>query len=797
MRHLDKIISALYLAKSDNRERMLSELILNVLYTVNEPVQLSDIIYFINDNFHLTPITYEVNECINDLIGAQEIEVIDQKYILTPESQENIHNSLIRGQGDSQKRFQSFCSILNYIIPQALSEEEIKILWDVFNEYLLECFMVFGKKAIDIFLPYKTDELSQDDEILDAAYKKLPHNSLIIIFKRIIVEYPNRLNEPELRYLTSLAARAEKFYSLGIEREDYEKIKNLEIKNLVILVDTNILYSILDLNIHPENAAIFELIRVAKEKHVDLRIVYLPKTYQELQKVRTYLESSIPKNGFKPAHMRALLHSDKLDQFSKKYYENKLTNSSTPHPSDKVYYAMDLFKGMGIEIYNNKFDELEDEEQKHLNTKIAEYMDFQHFYNNLCDEKGYEFHLNKDDKKIEHDVFLREAIKILKVKYSEESELNFICLTLDRSLIHFDHYSLRNETYGAHSVINPNFILPSIFIKKIRAFIPISTNDYRKAFITSLTAPNFEKENDKETVLVQKSMTYFKNLGIEDEEIILSCIKRELFLENFAMHEKANTGEEFIQTEIANEIDRIKQEKDKLENELIEQAQITSQIIKEKDEELINERKTLEEIIESEKDKAAKIIKQKEDENNKISQEKNIIVQELESSVAGKESVIGSLEIRIKQIEEFADKKEKEALKQKKIDDWDKLMSQFLIEKWSDEIPKLRNSTAYFFGVFILTLAPIVIGFILKANERFITFFENLGINQWYIWGFLTIIFFAELFGRSYLFNKEKVKNGWNWLIAFFSKKKYQKVLNEKHEHYKLLFIDLNGERPI
>ena len=40
----DRIISALYLAKSDNREKMLADLILNILYSVNETVNIDSII---------------------------------------------------------------------------------------------------------------------------------------------------------------------------------------------------------------------------------------------------------------------------------------------------------------------------------------------------------------------------------------------------------------------------------------------------------------------------------------------------------------------------------------------------------------------------------------------------------------------------------------------------------------------------------------------------------------------------------------------------------------------------------
>ena len=145
--------------------------------------------------------------------------------------------------------------------------------------------------------------------------------------------------------------------------------------------------------------------------------------------------------------------------------------------------------------------------------------------------------------------------------------MNFICLTLDRSLIHFDHYSL--SISNGKKAINPNFILPSIFIKKIRPFLPIVTSDYQKAFISALTAPSIEVEDNRESIAIQRSMSYFKNLGIESEEIILDCIRDELFLENLSEHEQDNSQDAFIRTEIGRRIERIEQEKKELEIQLV------------------------------------------------------------------------------------------------------------------------------------------------------------------------------------------------------------------------------------
>lgn len=773
MEKFDRIISALYLAKSDNREKMLADLVQNILYSVNEPIDIDTLIKFIVDNFNLEPIKYEIQESIDYLVSEGEICTKGKKYCLEDKAHAKIHSIILKGQGESSKRIDTFNHIVGDIFDGTVDEEEIKTLWIVFNEYLMECFMVFGRKAIDIFLPYKQDELNEDNDILKDSYIKLKYEKLILIFKKLVIEYPERLTEVELRYLSGLATRAERFYSLGLEKEEYQKIKNLQIKDLVVLVDTNILYSVLNLRVHQENAAIFELIRIAKEKQIDLRLVYLPKTYTELQKVKSYLDKIISKENFRVSQIKALLASDRLESFARKFYENKLINSDLPHPSEKVTYASDFFKGQGILIYNNRFPQLEDDSE-FLDKQILEYVDFQRYYNNLCDEKGYDFHLNKDDKKIEHDVFLREGIKILKAKFAEENELRFICLTLDRGLIHFDHYLLRNESKDTHKIINPNFIQPSQFIKKIRPFIPISTNNYRKAFISSLTAPNFEKGDDKGTILIQKTMTYFKNLGIDDEEVILNCIKRELFLEEIVKHEKDNTTEEFIKTEIAKEIDKIKERNEKLEKEILSQEKRTE-----------------------------KLIEIKEKEKKEIIKEKDTVVTKLESTVSNKDERIQQLEDKLTSFEKEREKDREERRKEKVIANYEKALSQwtakkdqYITESLSADIPTFRKHTIYFTGVFLITICPIIVGFILKANEHLIDSIEAYGVSQWYVWCGLTLIFIIELFGRAYLFNKEKVKNGWEWFMAFFKKSKYKRIMEARRKFHETNYIAKNELKP-
>lgn len=778
---IDEVISALYLAKTDNREKMLSDLILTVMYNIDSKVKLKDLNSHIDEIFHLKPIEYELQECLDNLVENKKISCQNEHYRLLDVSTEYIHKTQLQLVSTNKKRYNSFKEIIIKLSVEIKFEEaDIILLWDVFNEYLLECFMTFGKKAINIFLPYKNDFLGDDSDLLVKFTSKIENAELIKVFKKLTLEYPNLLNDAELRHLTSLATRAEKFYSLGVLKEEYEQIKNLQIKDLTVVLDTNILYSILELRKHPEDTAINEIIRIAREKQIDLRLVFLPKTNTELQKARNYLEKIIPKENFKISHIKALIESDKLDSFAKKYYLNKLDDSETPHPSQKVRYASDVLKNMEIIIYNNVFKELDDNKEL-LDKSLIEYKDYERYFNNKSDLNGWKFKLNKDINKIEHDVFLRESIKILKSKFSNENEMKFVCLTLDRSLIGFDQHTIKTKSENDQDVINPNFVLPSLFIKKLRPFIPIITNNYRKAFITSLTVPDYEKEDFEESLVVQKSMSFFKKLGIDDEEIIINCIKRELFLNDFLQHEKDNTVELFIKSEIAIEIDQIKDEKESLTQKI-------------KDIDIDNTEKII--TLNHEKDEIVK------DKISIVSKKDNDI-EKLEDNLSKKEKTIENLNERIEKIEKEqkrVNSENEEKIRKHKftntIKTWESKKNDFVTEQWILREKEYAKALIYSIIVFLFLLLVIAAGLILKVEMKIISTIVSYGINEWFIWGGLILLIAIALFARSFIFDKTKVKDGWIWLITKFNKKNKTELKAKKEKEFIEIFLSKN-KKPI
>ena len=111
----------------------------------------------------------------------------------------------------------------------------------------------------------------------------------------------------------------------------------------------------------------------------------------------------------------------------------------------------------------------------------------------------------------------------------------------------------------------------------------------------------------------------------------------------------------------------------------------------------------------------------------------------------------------------------------------------FVNDRWIEFEFAKRSDLLYAVKVILLTILPIFIGFIIEGNKSLNRLVECLGNNQYFLWGFLTLVFLAELLGRSYLFNKEKVKSGWHWLNTLLSSSKYIKIKEQK-------FSDFNKE---
>jgi hypothetical protein len=102
--------------------------------------------------------------------------------------------------------------------------------------------------------------------------------------------------------------------------------------------------------------------------------------------------------------------------------------------------------------------------------------------------------------------------------------------------------------------------------------------------------------------------------------------------------------------------------------------------------------------------------------------------------------------------------------------------------KIKNQIKEKNGKLRYFLFTLFLTFLPILLGITFKSIKPINTWLQSIGNYQYLIWGILALVFLIELFGRSYIFDKPKVKEGWNWLKTLVNGEKwrYEKELKEK-----------------
>lgn len=564
----NKIVQSLYLCSTNSREKMQQSLVENILYSIGEPLSEIELLELIKTEFHIEVDKFEIKEVIYQMVSENILLESSGKIDLVEDSKKDILRNVVENNEIESNRKNNITELLKTINSE-LNEDELKTIANTFNEYIYECFLEHGRNAIKFFMPFNND-FNINGNILKEKIAALNKPTLQKAFSSLVSSYTNSLTKSDLDYLENLAIKAEYFFSLGIPEEKFNKAQDFKLNGLVLLVDTNFIYSILGLHSHRQNDNCNQITTLISNKKIDCKLVFIRKTLQELQNAKYDFERHITKETLTYNQIKSLLDSDTLNNFSKDYFEKKLVDPETPHPTEKIQHSQKILTSRKIHAYNYKFPHLE--EEAYINAKFKDYYDYFNIKNEARAKHGLPELQQKHDKKLEHDIYLREAVISLRKDKNKINDLNFICLTLDKGLIEFDRFANGRYSKGQEDIA-PNFILPSIFLRKIRPFIPMVTDDYKKAFITSITSNTIDTSLPQYSDAVQRSITYFKKLGVDDYDLIISIIKQELFFKEFIESENEDNQEEFIRSEIDKAYEQLKIEKENANQELVQAEQ--------------------------------------------------------------------------------------------------------------------------------------------------------------------------------------------------------------------------------
>lgn len=580
-----KVLTTLSLAASDTRTDTLTSIIISSLFQNTSSKQ--DLAKQIEIHFDFEPYESELFTLIDQLIDDNRIVINSGMLTLSEDEKSNFQILETELQDKDKQRFQNFKNFVIDDLGEKLETSEIKLIWGVFVEYLYNNFFEFGEEAFYRFHPHLEDKgnSDNDEDFFSVASRKLQKQELFIIFKLAVEKFPEYASVDDLDFLVDLAQKTVCFSSLGIDPKIVDDDTSQSLLDWVLYLDTNVLYSILRLHSHPENEACLALMELINSNRDRLKIAL---RYSELTKK----ELSAKKDDFKMidenlpnSAIRALLKSEDIDDFSRQYYDNLISDrESTLHPSKVIELGpQTLLKKYKIDISRNK-KRLEQISDEYLNVKIQDYRRFIDEKNLVRQEYNERngTHLRsifKSDKQITHDISIRELLlhqRASVLKPGVEASINsvkYFGITIDSLLLEFDLKQIKDYN-DEHSF--PVFFKPSYLLSKLVKLLPIKTTDYKKAFIKAVTTKGFNKDPQKSNDIL-RIVNYLKRMGIDDEMVIYNLISKELFLETYNKKRKDTEFDEsyFIESELNKEF---KQRKEELEH--------TKEALKSKEEEL-------------------------------------------------------------------------------------------------------------------------------------------------------------------------------------------------------------------
>ncbi|MEO6520542.1 MAG: hypothetical protein ABIN91_02620 [Mucilaginibacter sp.] len=554
---LNKVLSTLSIASSDTREESIKSIIISTLYESIHETSYDQMVESIDILYDVQLYELELKEVLKASIDNGAIVQNIKGYKLSAAEKSNFEILDNKIKSEERKRYINFKTFLDDNYDYKIVQDNVKELWEVFRQYLYNCFFHYGEKAVEFFHPNNENRDFQNSEMLNEAFDKLKTSELQDIFKKIIDDFPDHATQEDIDFVNDLGQKALCFASLGLEPELAKEQLNFSLVDWTLYLDTNFLFSILNLHINVENDASKELLKLifANPEFIKVQFRYSELTLKELRSKQSdfiSLESDLTKSGIK-----ALLESDELDSFSRRYYRDLLDHpNETLHPNQIIDLAEVTLDASKIVISRNK-RQAEHLGEKYIAAKVQDYYRYIGQQNELRDDFNAKSGVKpvrnyyRSDSQLYHDITLRELIINSRDTFKTASsqtlnEVKYFGITLDDLLIKFDSYELRKG-----DIKYPTFFKPSFLLNKLIKILPIKTDNYKRAFIKAVSSRGFNKDPRKSEDII-KIVNYLKTLGIDDKKVLLNLITEKLFVERFKQNE--NSSEEvkkaFVESEI-------------------------------------------------------------------------------------------------------------------------------------------------------------------------------------------------------------------------------------------------------
>lgn len=580
-RELVSLIHHIELHKAGWWDKAIQQLIIFMIWlNNNRPMTLSEILNSIKKELNITLDSNKAQENVNDLINNERIVSLPDGRLKLSES---TFDQIGKLADEAEKMEQDVKGKFTTLVEELCPSLDASQVWSDFNDaFLIPFISEMGAYVFHLTTGSSTPNL----EWLGKGYFENFVSKYPRVVKLELQKVITRFLDPKDVLVRSYILRAMNAYfyveASGLKPEILDKLAHLCQHRLSfhIFVDTNFLFSILDLHENPSNEAAAALMKLSEQlSGVTVKFYVTPLTLEEAKRAIAKAKSSI--EGIQmTSNLIAATASANFSGLIQKFFESRARDPFLDVESFFNPYIKDLLtiaRSKGVELYNEKLDA---------------YKTKQEVIDDIREQQEHERHRGSRAKRyeqLEHDMVLWHFVRDKRPYAESPLEAQYWIVTVDYRFLGFDAYK-RNKTDDL-----PICIHPTALTHMLQFWVP-RTDTLDEALFASLKLPflfaEFDPEAERVTIAILKALSRFEKV----EDLPIETITNLLLSESLRAR-MYSTREDKEQIELIKEA-------------LIEEHARLERMLKEKEENITKKEKTihgLQEAIQQERRKRQSI----------------------------------------------------------------------------------------------------------------------------------------------------------------------------------------------
>lgn len=599
---LQQMCNFVAIAETKSQTDCLRALLLHTLYRFEDeqPSDIKDISYILKTMFGLDVPNHQLQETIDYLITTGEVsQPFGTNYVLSSEARLNIKRRIDQSAELQERVKMQWLAEIITKIPEVKAE----IVWQALQAYVSKAFLRHGIQ-VTIFLDPSVELPTEYADSLSAILNDIVKSQIDPPYQKAVRNvisdfFANAGNNPDrAQFITECADGAANYFSLAITPDVASEFRK-KLNPLILFCDTNFLFGILDLHVHPMVEVSSHLLKAITRHNLPLRARYHINTFTELQTSIGYYSELLNISRWSRAMSRAATTSRLMSGIELKYHQKNAESGMDVEEFLRPYKHVDiLLKQHNIEIYqptNDRFGErakLEGEYQDYLK-KIKK-------------EKPYNL--------ISHDVAVLDCVHSLRNDAKSTLEMGALFVTCDYILYKFDNEKSQKEKSLA------SVVLPNVLWQILRPFIP-ANQDFNRSFVETFAIPEFRTIGSGASKACSKMLSLLNAYKDFPEETAARLLSNDILINTLRTVENEQQFQEQVESAIASEnqilyeeraylarqLGNLRSDKEAIEKELLEQKQLTEIEFARAREATQKKEREIEEITSLQKITAAKI----------------------------------------------------------------------------------------------------------------------------------------------------------------------------------------------